>query len=68
MKKESIKKTKDELREIVKVIESPNAVGIDPQLTHAIIIDYLRNLHRRLDRLEKDLFKQINQSAQRGRK
>jgi hypothetical protein len=30
-------------------------VGIDPKLTHAIIIDYLQTLHARLDRIESAL-------------
>ena len=37
----------------ISVADSP--VGIDAQLTHAIIIEYLQGLHRRLDAIEAAL-------------
>ena len=40
-----------EILERICVPDSP--VGIDAQLTHAIIIDYLRQISDRLERLEK---------------
>jgi len=48
-----IKKSKDDYREIIEVIKSDSPVGIDAQLTHAIIIDYLRQLTDRVEQLEE---------------
>ena len=50
-----MKKNKEEFQETIKKIGSNNAVGIDPQLTHAIIIDYLQQINQRLDRLENNI-------------
>jgi len=52
--KKSITKSKDELKSIIEKISSDNAaVGIDARYTHAIIIDYLEDISRRLEALEK---------------
>jgi len=54
--KTSIHKSKDELKSIIEVIGSDNAaVGIDAPYTHGIIIDYLEDISRRLETLEKKL-------------
>ena len=55
--KESIQKAKGELTDVIKVIESNSPVGIDTQYTHAIIIDYLRQIQRRLDVIESKILK-----------
>ena len=49
-----LKKSKDEYQETVATIRSENAaVGIDAQYTHAIIIEFLKQISDRLERLEK---------------
>jgi hypothetical protein len=49
-------KSKEDFESVIAHISLPNSpVGIDAQLTHAIIIDYLRQIHERLDRLEQCL-------------
>jgi len=49
-------RTKDELSAIVDHISVPNSpVGIDAQLTHAIIITYLQQILARLERVEAGL-------------
>ena len=53
MSSEPLSKTKEEYAAIIdriSVADSP--VGIDAQYTHAIIIEYLRQIADRLDRLE----------------
>ena len=51
-----LQKEKSEYSETINKISMVNsAVGIDAQLTHAIIIDYLQQLHKRLDRIEAHL-------------
>jgi hypothetical protein len=46
-------KSKGDFKSVIDHISLPNSpVGIDAQLTHAIIID-LRQIHERLDRLEQ---------------
>lgn len=47
-----MKKTKDDYKETINKIASNTAVGIDPQFTHAIIIDYLQQITERIERLE----------------
>ena len=48
-----LKKSKDSLAEIVVQISSPDSpVGIDAKYTHAVIIDYLRQISARLEALE----------------
>ena len=54
--KDPISKDKSEYDQTINKISMANsAVGIDAQLTHAIIIDYLQQLHKRLDRIESQL-------------
>lgn len=49
-------KTKDEYAAIVEHISVANSpVGIDAQLTHAIIITYLQQIVARLDKIETQL-------------
>lgn len=49
-----LKKPKSEYTETVNTIRSENAaVGIDAQYTHAIIIEFLKQISDRLDRLER---------------
>lgn len=42
-------------RTIDKISAANSSVGIDAQLTHAIIIDYLQQINRRLERMEQSL-------------
>ena len=49
-------KTKKDYAEIIAQINNPDSpVGIDAQLTHAIIIGYLQDISKRLERLEEKL-------------
>jgi len=51
-----LKKSKEQFKSIIDKISSENsAVGIDAQYTHAIIIDYLQEITKRLDALEKTI-------------
>ena len=50
-----MKKSKEDFEDTIQKIASNTAVGIDPQLTHAIIIDYLQQLNKRMDHLEQML-------------
>lgn len=53
--KEPLKRPKEEYQEIVERISLPNSpVGIDAQLTHAIIITYLQHIVTRLEKLETE--------------
>ena len=46
-------KPKDEFNELITQLSSPDSpVGIDAKYTHAVIIDYLRQISARLDALE----------------
>lgn len=46
-------KPKDAFQDIIAQLSSPaSPVGIDAKYTHAIIIDYLRQISARLDSLE----------------
>lgn len=47
--------SKERLRDIIGKIEADSSVGIDAQLTHAIIIAYLQRIEQRLDRIEQRL-------------
>ena len=48
--------SKEEYGELIEQISLQNSpVGIDAQLTHAIIIRYLQQIAERLERLEKRL-------------
>lgn len=46
-------KTKEEFAVIIEKIKSNSDVGIDTQLTHSIIINYLQQINQRLIKLEK---------------
>ncbi len=51
-----LNKSKEEYKEIIDRISMPNSpVGIDAQYTHAIIIDFLKQISARLDKLEAAL-------------
>ena len=46
-------KPKDSFGELIAQLSSPDSpVGIDAKYTHAVIIDYLRQISARLDALE----------------
>ena len=47
-----LEKSKDDYRDIINKIRADSSVGIDAQYTHAIIIDYLQQLTRRLEKIE----------------
>jgi hypothetical protein len=56
MQNDPIHKSKAQHQEIIdKIAVAESPVGIDAQLTHAIIIEYLQGLHSRLDRIEAAL-------------
>ena len=51
-----LQKTKEEYESLIEHLSSPNSpVGIDAQYTHAIIIEYLKQIDERLQRLEARL-------------
>ena len=53
---EPLKRPKEEYKEIIDTISLPNSpVGIDAQLTHAIVITYLQQIFSRLEKLEGEL-------------
>ncbi len=47
-----LEKSKDDYQDIINKIRADSSVGIDAQYTHAIIIDYLQQLTRRLEKIE----------------
>ena len=52
--RDPLSKSKEELSPVIRRIQSENAaVGIDAQFTHAVIIEYLQQILRRLDALEQ---------------
>ena len=53
--KPNLNKSKEEYSVIINKIKSDSAVGIDVQLTHAIIIDYLQDISTRLEKLEQKI-------------
>jgi len=56
MQTDPMLRTKDELASVVDHISVPNSpVGIDAQLTHAIIITYLQQILARLDTFDERL-------------
>ncbi len=49
-------KPKDAFTELIAQLSSPDSpVGIDAKYTHAVIIDYLRQISARLDALEESV-------------
>ena len=60
--KSPLEKSKEELQNVIDKISLPNSpVGIDAQYTHAIILDYLRQIDSRVRRLEETLNKDLKQ-------
>lgn len=56
MNADPMQRTKDEYQAIVERISVANSpVGIDAQLTHAIIITYLQQIAARLEKIEARL-------------
>lgn len=52
--RDPLDRTKQEYEEILKKIASADSpVGIDASYTHAVIIEYLRQISARLERLER---------------
>ena len=50
---EPLNREKTDFAELIERISTPDSpVGIDAQYTHAIIIEYLRDISARLERLE----------------
>ena len=50
-----LQRSKQEYKETIERIKSDSPVGIDAQYTHAIIIEYLKQITQRLDILEEKL-------------
>ena len=51
-----LSKPKQDFNELIAQLSSPDSpVGIDAKYTHAVIIDYLRQISQRLDTIEKQL-------------
>ena len=50
-----MKKNKSDFSQTIDKIASNTSVGIDPQLTHAIIIDYLQQIVKRIEKIEDSL-------------
>ena len=56
MSTDPTEQSKEEYAELIEKISAEGSpVGIDAQYTHAIIIEYLRQISERLDRLEARL-------------
>jgi len=56
MSTEPMLKSKADYAQLIEHIDAPGSpVGIDTQLTHAIIIDYLQQIAGRLDKIERRL-------------
>ena len=56
MSTDPLSRPRDEYEELIEQISVPDSpVGIDAQYTHAIIIEYLRQIAARLDHLESRL-------------
>ena len=54
-----LSKKKEEYKDIIEKISLQNSpVGIDAQYTHAIIIDFLRQISDRLEKIEKTVYGQ----------
>lgn len=51
-----LSKPKQEFNELIAQLSSPESpVGIDAKYTHAVIIDYLQQISKRLETIEKQL-------------
>ena len=54
-------KPKESFKGLIAQISSPDSpVGIDAKYTHAVIIDYLRQITARLDEIERRLHEREN--------
>ncbi len=64
MATDPLSKTLEDYKDLIERISLPDSpVGIDAKLTHAIIIDYLRQISTRLDALESQLAVQQSPDA-----
>ena len=50
-----LKKTKDQYQEVISKIKIDSPFGIDAQLTHAYVLDYLQQIVQRLEAIEQKL-------------
>ena len=50
-----LQKSKEDYQSVIQKIAANSSVGIDAQYTHAIIIEFLKQIHQRLDKLEERL-------------
>ncbi len=50
-----LSKSKNDYESTIARIKSDSTVGIDAQYTHAIIIEYLQQLTKRVERIEESL-------------
>lgn len=51
-----LEKPKESFEDLIKQLSSPDSpVGIDAKYTHAVIIDYLRQITQRLESIEERL-------------
>ena len=48
-----LERSKEDYSAVIEKIASNSSVGIDAQYTHAIIIEYLKDLTQRMARLEE---------------
>jgi len=48
---------KEEFKDIIDKISKDSSLGIDAQLTHAVIINYLQQITSRLDNIEQQMGK-----------
>ena len=56
MSDDPLSKTREDYAQLIDHISIPESpVGIDAKFTHAIIIDYLRAISERLERIESQL-------------
>jgi len=55
MSKDPLSKTKEEYSDIVEKIQSDSPVGIDAQYTHAVIIEYLQHISKKLEDIEQKI-------------
>ena len=53
--KDPLEKSKEEFSYILNRIQADSQVGIDAPLTHAIIIEYLQDIQRKLKTLEEKI-------------
>jgi hypothetical protein len=56
-----LEKTKNEYTHIISRIKADSSVGIDAQYTHAVIIEYLDQLTKRVERIEQRMEQMFQQ-------